>query len=57
MRREIYGKEDLGYLGEGYCGAKAIDKSAGSNIETDDMNKVIEEITLRVIEEINKAGR
>ncbi len=52
IRRETYGKSDLGYLGDGYCGGKAIDEARRNENDSGNLDKVIEEITLRVLEEI-----
>lgn len=53
VRRDTYGKSDLGYLGDGFCGGRNID-----HVQTKDVSEqaLIEMITNAVIDEINKNG-
>jgi L-fuculose-phosphate aldolase len=53
VRREVFGKADLGYLGDGYCGGRA--NSEAQNTE-EDLQELIGIITNAVIEELKKNG-
>ncbi|NLT97015.1 MAG: class II aldolase/adducin family protein, partial [Christensenellaceae bacterium] len=50
VRRDVFGKNDLGYLGDGYCGGRDIDAAAGntaSNAVSED--ELVKEITRAVM--------
>lgn len=49
IRRDVYGKSDLGYLGDGYCGGRALQ-------ETSDEEALIGKITEAVVDKIKKMG-
>jgi L-fuculose-phosphate aldolase len=51
VRSEVFGKSDLGYLGDGFCGSRDIDEAKMSNI---DKEKLIALITNSVIEELKR---
>jgi L-fuculose-phosphate aldolase len=56
IRRDTYGKSDLGYLGDGYCGGRAAEEAAGlQNDGQADMRRLIEEITAGVIDAIKRS--
>ena len=50
VRRDVFGKNDLGYLGDGYCGGRDIDTAAG-NPKNDSANEdeLVRTITQAVI--------
>lgn len=55
VRRETYGKADLGYLGDGYCGGRAAEEAARVVNTPDDISMLIEQITQQVIKGMKPA--
>lgn len=51
VRRDIFGKSDLGYLGDGFCGGKDMNKVSAPEINEE---QLIELITNSVIEELKR---
>ena len=47
IRTEKYGKSDLGFLGEGYCGGKSIENS-----ETQKIQDIVEQVVRETIEKL-----
>jgi L-fuculose-phosphate aldolase len=41
VRRDVFGKKDLGYLGDGYCGGRDIDTAAGHTGNEEDLVEAI----------------
>lgn len=49
IRREVFGKPDFGFFGDGYCGSKAVEEE-----NTKEEIELVKEITMKVIQEINR---
>jgi len=49
IRKDVYGKSDLGFLGDGYCGGKALE-------ETGEIDKLVRTITQSVMENLKNIG-
>jgi len=49
VRREVFGKSDLGYLGDGYCGGYEIDAAQKKDV---DLQELIEMITIAIMDQL-----
>jgi len=56
IRKEVFGKSDLGYLGEGYCGERAMESAVAETGSLDAMREedFIRTVADAIVRELNR---